>query len=399
MGKKLFKHIFISKFNFQISSFIFFLCALMTLVSTNFILHNVPNYEKLPNENYIELLNIAEPAASYINASVTEEAFQKKYANANNRLDVKELIELSKKSYIDKVYVIDEKYMIALKDNKFALPIVSIPKSISQSPNYERSYPGFSGFLISGRLPNDNEFEAVVSYPQMQSEWHFEGNMDAIIGSKIKINQKDYTVVGITNLPIVAISFQHDRTTQYGVIEVSTDSEVALNEIIAYKLANGWSDSNLFFDNVFILYKAGSENQLMPYLVENAPSYQYTSNYVNEVVKMDKFKRIMPQMMVYTIILCMVFSLVIILVARKFFEQIYNDVKETSNPNFQPDKNDLVTYSVLATDFLFALPMMFICSYLILRKNIIFQLPFFLICILMFALSIGILKFINRKGD
>lgn len=395
----LFRRIFFSKFNLRIGTFIFLLCALITLVCTNFLLYNVANDDKIPNDNYIELLAAGQDPASYIQASVTKTEFQNKYAKADDHLVTDEVLDLSNKSYVEKVYVVDEMYMRSLQNESSELQIVSIPNIITQSPNNKRAYPGCSGFLLSGTLPKDNKSQAVVSYQNMQKYWDYKGDINDIIGKVILINNKEYTVVGITNLPIVTISYEDNNSSQYAIIEVSQDSKSKLNDILELKTKNGYDDSDLYFENVFIKYKEGSTEEVMSYLVEHAPTYQYSSNYVAEIVKMYQFKTIAPKILMVVVSLSLILAIAVIIVGRTSFKLVYNYLKDIDNLNFQPRKNTLHLYAVLLLDYVLILPIMVLLSWIILGSNIKFLLPFYTISIGMFILAIFILKISGEKND
>jgi hypothetical protein len=285
--------------------------------------------------------------------------------------------------------------MQSLRNESSELQIVSIPNIITQSPNNKRAYPGCSGFLISGRLPKDNKSEAVVSYQNMQKYWDYKGDINDIIGKAISINNKEYTVVGITNLPIVTISYKNNNSSQNGIIEVSQDSKSKLNDILELKTKNGYDDSDLYFENVFIVFKEGSTQEVMSYLVEHAPTYQYSSNYVAEIVKMYQFKTTAPKMLMVVVSLSLILAIAVIIVGRTSFKLVYN----IDNLNFQPRKNSLHLYAVLLLDYVLVLPIMVLLSSIMLGSNIKFLLPFYTISSGTFILAIFILKVSGEKSD
>lgn len=397
----LFRNIFFSRFNRFMTCLIIFLVMLLSFIGTNFIKFNVPLESKFSNENYIELLYIAEPSASYIQATVSKKEFEEKYANANDHLNTAELLELANKSFIEKIYVVDQSYVNTLSNDTSELKIFSIPNIITESPNYQRAYPGTKGFLLTGRLPKDNAYEAVVSYAQMQKYWNYKGNVNDIIGKEIKIKDKNYTIVGITNLPIITISYQNNAPIQYGVLEVSNNSKFELTNMLTQMAKQGYADSDLFYRNVFILYKEGKIQEVMSYLVEHAPSYQYNSNHVNDTLALYNYKRIFPRLLILSFLLSLAFGVSIVIIGKRSFVLIDDYIKDVDNLNFQPRKNTTCLYSVLVVDYLIVSPIFILSSYFALKSSVglVMLLPFFFISIVMYGLSIFILrKKVDKKN-
>jgi ABC-type Mn2+/Zn2+ transport system ATPase subunit len=397
----LFRNIFFSKFNRLMTCLVFFIVMIICFIGINFIKHNVPLGKNLTNENFVEILDIAEPSASYIQAIVPEKEFREKYAEANDHFNITELLELANKSFVEKVYVVEQSYINKLTNETSELKIFSIPNIITESPNYQRAYPGTKGFLLNGRLPKDNESEAVVSYDQMQKHWNYKGNVNDILGREIKIKDKNYTIVGITNMPIITISYRNNAPINYGVLEVSNNSKLELKNMLTELTKQHYADSDLFYSNVFILHKEGKTEEVMSYLVEHAPSYQYNSTHVNGILALYNYKKIFPRVLLLSFLLSLVFCVSIVIIGRTSFALIDDYIKDVDNQNFQPQKNATCLYSVLMIDYFIVSPIFILGSWFILDSiiGLVMLLPFFLVSIVMYGLSIFILrKKIDKKN-
>ena len=280
MKYPVFKRIFFSKFNLSLGVFVFLLFSMVTLICTSFVLMKIPSFNQMP-QNVVEVLDVGEDISSFITVVRPELIEKRNLGKQFDGLDTKELIDLSGKSFVESIYVIDEKYMDSLKGEDPVNDIVAIPDEISSSPNFARTYPGFIGFKITGRLPENDKREAVISYQRLQKEFGFEGKFEEAIGQKISLNGVEHTVVGLTNLPQMFISFSASGGESFGVFKVSKDSTTKLNEINEYKLNIRYPENRIFPQNVFIIQKNGREKEVTDYLVDNSPSYQFSSNYIN----------------------------------------------------------------------------------------------------------------------
>ncbi|GAA4079207.1 hypothetical protein [Amphibacillus indicireducens] len=394
--ERIMTYIFVSKFNRLMIAFISLLLILLTYISVQFINETVPFEEELPNDGMIELLDIAEPSARYIEAITSSEEFERNYVDLYDHFDTQELIELSNKSYVENIYVTDEGYLnnLYFSEEDKELLLFSIPNLITELPGYEVAYPGTKGFLIDGRLPLDNMYEVVVSYEQLQNHWDFEGDINDAIGMTIDIDQTPYQIVGLTNLSITTLSYQDDRHNHYGVISVTKDSEEYLENMYLEMKKQGYSEDDLFARNIFIQYNEDYTVELMSYLVNHAPSYQYSSNYVNDILTRYYYKGVLPELIVLSTSLGILFGSFIFIVGRKSFMLINDYIKDVDNQNFTPKINATKLYAVLLIDFLLALPFCLLFTYLGLESlnGLFMLLPVYLICLLIFVLTLFILR-------
>lgn len=384
------KKLFISRFNIFMAWLIACIVTLLCFVGINYINLNVPLGPKLPSDNFIELLYINEPCSSYIKATVSPKEYRQKFENAYNHFDKQELLDLSTQDFIDKIYVIDNAYINDLNNDSPELKIFSIPNAITESPYNERAYPGTKGFLISGKLPRDNKYEAVVSYDQMVKHWNYNGDINDIIGKKIKIENEEYAVVGLTNLPITTISYQDNLHMPYGVIEVSNKTDWFLSNMLTQMTLQGYPSSGLFYRNIFIAYKEGKTKEIMTYLENYAPSYQYTSNHVLDTLVLYNYKMILPKMLALSFCFSFAFSLLVYIVGQRSFLLIDYFIKDRDNLNFSPKKNASYLYSVLIIDYLIVSPFIILFAYHIMRSviGLLMLLPFLAISMIMFGISI-----------
>ncbi len=394
---KIFGEIFYSSFNKLMFSLLLVLLISISIISANNIKFNVYIEKKLKADNFIEILDVNENYNTYVKSTVSKKELHSKYINSINHFNTEELIDLSSKSFIKNIFVIDLGYLNKIIENTNTnnINIFSIPNIITDSPNYQRTYPGCKGFLLLGRLPKDNKSEAIVSYEQMQKHWNYTGDINDIIGTNIEINNKKYNIVGITNLPIITISYDLDN--QFGVIEVKEEDR--LNNILKTMRTQGYDEEDLYYRNIFIEYKEGSDKELMNVLVRDASSYQYYSNFVNNKIMLYTYKNASIKMILISLLFATLACILLIITSKKSFVIIDDYIQDINNINFKPRKNVANLYKVLLLDFLIVLPILIIVSFLYMRTliGLLMMIPFYGICILTFSCSFLILKKVSKR--
>ncbi len=355
-GKKvdprpLFKKTLFSRFNGLMFMVVLFCGLLTSMISSNYLLNEVPDFDQLPYDNVISLMWIAENYSTYIEATVSSAELEKQYAEKTDTLDAKEILTLAKKEYVEDIYVVDTGYLSTLQmGSADSLKIFSLPNVISDHPNYAGTFPGCPKFLLSGSLPKDNKAEAMISYEQMQKQFGYQGDINGVIGQKIKVHNKTYTVVGLTSLPYVTLSYDKNATTQYGVIHVSDHSIKALKKVLQQmkKLNYG----SLIFEDIFIQYDKSYEKDLMGYLTQHGPSYQYSSSYVDETIEKASYIKMLPKVIGISLLLSMLLCIILIIMASRMFVLVGNQIRDGDNWNFRPGKNRLALVGVFGVDFL-----------------------------------------------
>lgn len=395
MKYQIFKRIFFSKFNLLLGLFVLTLLLIITVRGTVNITSNIPLYSKVP-KNVIELLDVGESQSSY-NSNIKQELNgNKQLENQFDGLDNNELLELSQQSFIENVYVVDSKYMNDIRNGNPINNIVSIPDEVSSSLNFKSFYPGFIDSLTKGRLPKNDKNEAVLSYKRLQSEFGFRGNIEEAIGHKVKINGTAYTIVGLTELPQTLISFSNSMKESFGVIRVNKESISKLNEINEYKIANGYPNNKLFSEAVYVVHKTGYDKVAMDYLVNKAPSYQFSSNYINNMTDKMRYKKEIPTLL-FTASICVLIGILMILVSKKYFQEVYSDINNENNSNFQSIKITSYLFLTLFIDYLIILPILIIKSKSILESNFKYLIPYLVIGGLTFLIPILILPKLRNK--
>ena len=355
-GKKvdprpLFKKTLFSRFNGLMFMVVLFCGLLTSMISSNYLLNEVPDFDQLPYDNVISLMWIAENYSTYVEATVSPAELEKQYAEKTDTLDAKEILNLAKKEYVEDIYVVDTGYLSTLQmGSADSLKIFSFPNVISDHPNYAGTFPGCPKFLLSGRLPKDNKAEAMISYEQMQKQFGYQGDINGVIGQKIKVHNKTYTVVGLTGLPYVTLSYDKNATTQYGVIHVSDHSMKDLKRVLQQmkKLNYG----SLIFEDIFIQYDKSYEKDLMGYLTQHGPSYQYSSSYVDKTIEKASYMKMLPKVIGISLLLSMLLCIILIIMASRMFVLVGNQIRDGDNWNFRPGKNRLALVGVFGVDFL-----------------------------------------------
>lgn len=351
-GARLGRTLLFSRFNGMLFAVMLFCGLLTTMLASHFLLNQVPDMDAHPDDDVINLMWIAEEYASYIPAVVSRERVEKEFAGRMDTLDVEELLALSRKDFVEAVYVVDTGYLATLESGPDGAPgLVSIPEIVARHPLHTGAYPGCGKFLLAGRLPRDGMDEAMLSFARMQEHFGYRGDADHMLGQTIKIDGNPHTVVGLTSLPYISISFAPDRKKPYGAILVTGDSEGDLRRMLSRMESLGYGD--LVFEDIFVRYDKGRVGELMDYLMKHGPSYQYSSAHVDGIIEKAAFTRVLPEMMALSLVLALLLSAILGLMASRMFLLVGNRIRDMDNRNYAPLRNRLVLTGVFAMDFLF----------------------------------------------
>lgn len=348
---KTFRSFCFSKFNGLMFAVVLFCGLLTSMFASNYLANQVPDMEKLPDDDVINMMWIAEEVATYIEATKSPAEIIKNFKSKTDTMSTDELVTLSKKSYIEDIYVIDTGYLAKLQEGTSDdLRVFSIPYMTANHPLHFGAYPGCKKYLLSGRLPQDGKSEALISFEQMQKHFGYSGDINDVIGQTIKIEGGSYEVVGLTGLPYVSISFDPDTKKQYGTILVSEQSVPALTRIL--EQMKDLNYGSLVFEDIFIKYQPSAVDELMDYLVEHAPSYQYSSSYVDLKIETAMYLDLLPKLLLLSLVLSILLSGILIILGSKMFLILGNQIQDMNNRNLLPKKNFAILIGVFAVDFL-----------------------------------------------
>ncbi len=350
LKNKSFQSLCFSKFNGLMFSVVLFCGLLTSMFASNYLLNQVPAMDKLPDDDVINLMWIAEEVATYIEATKSPTEITRNFKGKTDTMSVDELVTLSKKAFVEDIYVIDTGYLAKMQEGTHdGLLIFSIPSVTANHTLHFGAYPGCKKYLLSGRLPQDNKKEALVSFEQMQKHFGYAGDINDVIGQTIEIEEDSYEVVGLTNLPYVSISFDANSKKQYGTVHVTEQNVAALNRILEQMKELNYG--NLIFEDIFIEYQPSSVDEIMDYLVEHAPSYQYSSTYVDAKIEQKAYLDLLPKLWLLSLVLSILLSVILMLTGSKMFLILGNQIQDLNNRNFQPKKNFSILVGVFATDF------------------------------------------------
>ncbi|MBC2675810.1 ATP-binding cassette domain-containing protein [Listeria booriae] len=398
LNRKIFLYLLKSKFNRLMLFFILVLTSLLAIIVSNTILYSVPMEKALASDRYFEMLDIGENYSRYFDTIMTENEATAKFQEPN-LLSVEELQALKNKKYINHVYVIDQSYMNELTLDNAKLELLALPKIVTSSPNYENSFPVSSTKLVKGRLPEDNKNEIALSFAQLEKFFSYDSKDEAsVIGERVVINGASFKIVGIVNSPVAAISYS-DQMQQYGATEVSDKNTAQLNGMLSNLQKQGYEDPH--FVSIFIETTTKKPVELLHYLEEHGPSYQYASNYVNQAIQLSLYTEKLLPILSISVILSAIIAALILTFGRKSFSLVNGFINDMSNLNFQPRKNKRLLYLILMMDYLLSVPICFLWNQLIVgsEAGFIMLLPTMGISLAMFIATLLLLNYKDQKND
>lgn len=328
-----------------------------------------PAAEKTMNDYNMELLDVFENYATYFDAVMTEKEIKKRFQEPNY-LTPNELIELSDKPYVEELYVVDQNYLTNLVEDFSKMEVLALPEIISSSPNYEDALVVAKSNLIKGRLPKDNKNEVAPSIKQLEKFYHIDADEENVMGKQIDIKGNLYKIVGIVDSPVAAMSFS-DETQQYGTVKVGHNSSEKLNEIVS-------NADNPRISNIFINTSTKKPLELLEYLEVHGPSYQYASNYIDEILQKNLYLDIVMNVIPGAITFITLAVLVIFVFGRKPYIAKMADLEKKPRKSY---------YLIMALDFAAVLPICILIQLSIVKSSYGMLLLFISLIILFIYLS------------
>ncbi|KMT61463.1 ATP-binding cassette domain-containing protein [Paenilisteria newyorkensis] len=397
LNRKIFSYLLKSKFNILMLSFILVLTSLLTIIVSNTILYSVPMDAELESDYYFEMLDIGENYSRYFDTVMPVSEAEEKFQNPNY-LSIDELRALNNKEYINQIYVVDQGYINELTLENSNLELLALPEIVTSSPNYETSFPVSKKMLIKGRFPEDNEKEIALSFAQLEKFFDYDSNEESVIGEQVAINGVPHEIVGIVSSPVAMISYSSEMQ-RYGVVGVADKNVAQLNKMLAIMTKQGYEEP--YFSNIFIETNTKKSLELLDYLEEHGPSYQYASNYVDQVIQLSFYKEKLTSIIPISVILSAITSALILAFGQKSFNLVSGFLNDMSNLNFQPRKNKRLLYSILMIDYMVSVPVCLMWNQLIIGSTagFIMMLPTMGISLIMFIATLFLMNYRDKKND
>lgn len=394
---KMITYLVTSKFNFLMLAFIVIVTILLTNIVSNVIASSVPIEDDLASDYNFELLDIAENYSRYFAIEMTDSELENKFQEPNS-LSANELIELQNKKYMEKIYVVDDSYINELALDKSKFEVLALPEIITGSPNYINAFPVTKLHLVKGRLPKDDAKEIALSYAQIKKYFNDNVSEESAIGGKVEFKDDSYEIVGIVNAPVAAISYS-SQMQQYGAVEVTDNSSETLNNILLQLEKQDYDDPN--FSIISMKLASKNQHELLDYLKDHGPSYQYASNYVDSALQLSFYKQNLTKIILITVLFSLIVVALMFIFGRKSFSLINGFLNDMSNLNFRPKKNKRFIYLIMFLDFLVCMPACLITSRLIIEDNIgmLMILPTLVISLIIFMLTLLLMSYQDKKND
>ncbi|MBF2502642.1 hypothetical protein [Listeria marthii] len=358
-----------SKFHLVMLIVIVLLSTCLTFSIAKNIYRLDPAAEKPMSDYSMELLDMFENHASYFDAVMTEKEIKEKFQEPNY-LTPNELIELSDKPYVEELYVVDQNYLNELAEDFSKMEVLALPEIISSSPNYEAAFVVAKSNLIKGRLPKDNKNEVAPSIKQLEKFYHIDTDIENLLGKPIDIKGNLYKIVGIVDSTVAAMSFS-DEAQQYGAVKVGHNSSEKLNEIVS-------NADNPRISNIFINTSTKKPLELLEYLEAYGPSYQYASNYIDEILQKHLYLDIVMNVIPGAITFITLAVLVIFVFGSKPYIAKMADLEEKPRKRY---------YLIMALDFAVVLPICILIQLSIVKSSYGMLLLFISLIILFIYLS------------
>lgn len=347
------KDILFSTFN---SVFLILIIA-MSLASALFISSqindNVTLAPILKYDGYIELLDVAENCPN-LSSEILAKHNKIDYCNNKKFLEKKDILEISELKYVNEVYIFDQIYVNSLLGDNSTLEIYSVPDIILNTPHNNISTPCSIDFIIQGRIPYDEKNEIALSELQLRKFFNYDGDINDAVGNKVKLDNKEYTIVGINSVNTACLSFETDYN--YGYFKVNEKTIEYIDLISNEKKKSGYSEFQL--ENIVIVVdESMSDNVsiLIEDIILTGHSYQVTSNYSNFRQTITTFIDVIPYLIAVGALLSLISAIIIYSIGSKPYLLIENKISDNNTLTFKYKYNRLLISCAIVIDILIAL--------------------------------------------
>lgn len=390
INKNYFKYIFNSSFNYFLLSITIILLIFISNYNASYLQNNVQvTSEKYLNNNYMEVLNVGDQCSTYYAKDFNEEEYAY-HCNEYDNLTLNDLKELSKESYIEKIYIKDELIddFKVNKDNEKNL--FSIPNIISENQNSESSLMCTNSQILKGRIPKDNKMEVALSENILVNKFNFDKDINNAIGKKLKINNKMYEIVGITKTNATCLSF-NDKN-QFGIITFNEANLVYFENMI--KEFNKL-DMDEDFSMVYVKFDEQYADKVSKKIAHLAKGHQLSSNYIFNMFEKEYYIKSLPHLIIVNVIGFSIILLLVLSLIRKTLLIINDYMNDYKNLTFEFKRINNALIKVIIINFLFALVFSLISVFLIYNLKLsLFWLmaPFYMIHLTLIIIFIKKIK-------
>lgn len=336
---------------------ILFLLGIVLLIFSinNSLFMNFFSTEEMPPDNgYVVTYNVDYTYGDLNNRYATyvkidEKIDESNYSHMIKFDNIPEIAELydtyniyySNDDYLDQVQM--KYYTDSLIDD---INIISMPHEILE--NYHQLIPFNLNLknIISGRLPNDNSDEVVLS-KQMIETYYNHLDQDNAIGEQIIYQEHSYKIVGIGYYDLMIISYEHNH--QFGFTQYNeTNFQLIKDEIINYKSTYGFIFPNSP-NNIVIKTSKDDEKTLLESLLIDYPANNYYSYNFAYYYQQSINKPLLKNMFIGNLVFSFIFSVTMFMINKKQYVvdkhtcNVYNDYYLRKNGT---------EYIILTTKFL-----------------------------------------------
>lgn len=319
-------NVLLSKYSFNVLLFSFLLMTLILNISFNYLSGLVYNYDKIPSNNMVELMDVGGyHCNAYVKSSLNIDDKDELCSGETEYLTLLQLNELFSKDYVKDIYLRDENYVNSLEPSNQLTSLMSQPNIISESTGGRYSTPCGESFLLKGSLPKDNEKEIMVSVNILQNQGY-----SADLGTQITVDEQEYSLSGISSLNNSCISFAENQNM--GTIKLTDETMRILDDLSS-------EDLKLMVKNVFIVTKDNHTKEVVDYISKVSPRYQIISNYTTNFQFWLTAKRALPKLIGLVIAIVAISQGLSLLFNKKAFYQIKNKIEDNNTIYFAYNKN------------------------------------------------------------
>lgn len=386
---QIYSYILFSRFNLKLLIIFSLLATLIIFTANTILLDRLPLNESLERDEYLEILDVYEVCGNYAR-SVIENTRSGEACLEPDYLDTRELNYLSSLSYINEIYIVDTAYFNDIRFNSRELPFFSLPYFVATSPNYTGSYPGGADFFLYGRIPQDDKSEFAASEYVLRQDLNYSGEIADAIGKSFTVNGGEYKLTGIISLDCYVLSFDDEISTGVFIYD-ELSYEAMLDSLMIQGIDNPTAQ------NLFINYDVKFSKELMEYLAKHGKSYQYVSNYVDNILITNSYYEILPWTVLFGLggsglVLCL-FTMIV----RESEKNINSYIGDMNDLNFKPAKNRSRLLLVILLDYTVVSVSVFLVTYVIMEMV---PLRYLLIPVLLpFIITVSYLLLRQYKND
>ena len=252
--------------------------------------------------------------------------------NYEKYISYSDLPRISTYEGVDAIYIPDVFYTDKLR--KYLTDNHTHKEWIFACPNkYINQYCDTYGdeFCLSeteGKLPRDGEEEVAVSKKLLIDNYGYDkSNVSDAIGDKIRINEKEYTIVGFSYYDIAIVSYEKSENYGFYAYNDKTYERYCKQQKAYIKQENGTDALN----NILLEVSDVNEKPVLNKLIQRYPSNCYISKQFEKVFYNQQKKLAFLKAMIMNSIVAALYSIVMWFVIRKALYNNLNMIYDIGN--------------------------------------------------------------------